>query len=74
MLRPMFGYRPKIKKFDLPFRYHDPEKEERENNRRKRRIKLQTHNRIKPKQNIRVLGLALFLALVVYIISILGNI
>lgn len=71
MIRPMFGFRPKPKKFDLPFRYYDPEKEERENDRRKRRIKFQTHNRVKPKQNIRVLGLALLLSLVVYMITLL---
>jgi len=71
MIRPMFGFRPKPKKFDLPFRYHDPEKEEREDNRRKRRIKFQTHNRVKPKQNVRVLALALLLSLVVYLITIL---
>lgn len=69
MLRPMFGYRPKIRKFDMPFRYHDPEQEERENSRRKRRIKFQTHNRVQPKQNVRVLGLAILLAFVVYLIS-----
>lgn len=67
----MFGYRPKIKKFDLPLRYYDPEKEAREKDRRKRRIKFETHNRVKPKQNLRVLGLALLLCLVVYIITIL---
>lgn len=69
MIRPMFGYRPKIRKFNLPFQHHDPEQEERENNRRKRRIKFQTHNRVQPKQNVKVLGLALLLALVVYLIS-----
>jgi hypothetical protein len=69
MIRPMFGYRPKPKKFDLPFRYYDPDKDERE--KRRKRIKFQTHNRVKPKQNVRVLALALFLSLVVYLISIL---
>lgn len=71
MIKPMFGFRPKPKKFDLPCRYYDPEKEARENDRRKRHIKFETHNRVKPKQNIRVLGLALLLCLVVYIITIL---
>ncbi len=70
----MFGYRPKPKKFELPFRYYDPEKEEREKHRVQRRLKFETHNRIKPKQNIRVLLLALFLSLVVYLISILSKI
>lgn len=72
MIRPMFGYRPKPKKFDLPFRYYDPEKEEREKNRRKRRIKFQTHNRVQPKQFTRVILYALLLSIVVYIISLLG--
>jgi hypothetical protein len=71
MIKPMFGYRPKPKQFDLPLRYYDPEKEEREKNRARRRVKFQTHNRIKPKQSIRVLFLALLLSLVVYLISIL---
>jgi len=65
----MFGFRPKPKKFDLPLRYYDPEKEARENDRVKRRIKFQTHNRVKPKQNVRVLAFALLLSLVVYLIT-----
>lgn len=69
MIRPMFGYRPKPKKFDLPFQRYDPEKDEKE--KRKKRIKFQTHNRVKPAQFTRVIMLALLLSLVVYIISIL---
>lgn len=69
MLKPMFGHRAKIRKFDLPLRYYDPEQEEREDNRRRRRIKFETHNRVKGKQNVRVLGLAFLLAVVVYLIS-----
>ena len=69
MIRPMFGYRPKPKKFDLPFRYYDPEKDEKEKQRK--RIKFQTHNRVQPKQFVRVIGLALLLSMVVYLISIL---
>ena len=72
MIRPMFGYRPKPKQFDLPMRYYDPEKEEREKNRRKRRIKFQTHNRVQPKQFTRVIMYAVLLSFVVYIISLLG--
>ena len=72
MIRPMFGYRPKPKKFDLPFRYYDPEKEEREKDRRKRRIKFQTHNRVQPKQFRRVVLYAALLFFIVYIISLLG--
>lgn len=69
MLKPMFGYRPKPKQFDYTFRYYDPDKDEREQ--RRKRIKFQTHNRVQPKQGLRVIILALLLSLVVYIISIL---
>lgn len=69
MIRPMFGYRPKPRKFNLPLRYYDPEKEERELNREKRRIKIESHVRTRPKQLSRVIYLALLLSLVVYIIS-----
>ena len=72
MIRPMFGFRPKPKKFDLPLRYYDPEKEERENSRERRRIKFETHNRVRPKQFSRVVFLAATLGLVVYIISLLS--
>jgi hypothetical protein len=69
MLRPMFGFRPKPKKFDLPFRYYDPEKDD--DLKRRQRIKFQTHNRVKPKQFTRVVFFAVLLSLVVYIITIL---
>ena len=65
MLRPMFGYRPKAKRFEYQFRYHDPKEEEK----RKRRIRIQTHNRRKPKQVQKVFGLAALLFMVVWIIS-----
>tara|TARA_R110002096_G_scaffold28336_4_gene85886 strand:- start:4858 stop:5064 length:207 start_codon:yes stop_codon:yes gene_type:complete len=68
----MFGFRPKPKKFDLPLRYYDPEKEERENNRERRNITFETHNRVRPKQFSRVVSLAVLLGLVVYIISLLS--
>lgn len=69
MLRPMFGHRPKPKRFDLPLRYYDPEKEARESDREKRRIKFQTHNRVRPKQSITIVFFALLLAFIVYLIS-----
>ncbi len=72
MIRPMFGFRPKPKKFDLPLRYYDPEKEAREMNRERRQIKFETHNRVRPKQFSRVVSLAILLGLVVYIISLLS--
>ncbi|MEO1021642.1 MAG: hypothetical protein AAFW89_03795 [Bacteroidota bacterium] len=67
MIRPMFGYRPKPKKFELPFRYYDPEKDQRE--KRRRRIRIETNSHRRPAQNARVLFFALLLALVWYIIA-----
>jgi len=67
MLRPMFGFRPKPKKFDYQYRYYDPKKDERE--KRKQRIKFETHNRRKPKQFTRVVFYAVLLGIIVYLIS-----
>lgn len=67
MLRPMFGYRPKPKQFDLPLRYYDPEKDEKE--KRRKRIKFETHTRRRPAQFTRVLSLAILLAIVIYLIT-----
>lgn len=67
MIRPMFGFRPKPKKFDYQYRYYDPEKDERE--KRKKRIKFETHNRRRPAQFTRVIFYAALLSLVVYLIS-----
>jgi hypothetical protein len=66
MLKPMFGHRPKPKKFDYPFRYYDPEKEER----KRRRVKIERLH-TKYHHGRSVLLYALGLAVVVYIISIL---
>ncbi len=65
----MFGHRPKPKQFDLPLRYYNPEEDEKE--KRKKRIKFQTHNRVQPKQFARVFFLFILLSLVVYLIGIL---
>lgn len=67
MIRPMFGFRPKPKKFDYQFRYYDPEKDERE--KRRKRIKFETHNRTRPKQFTRVVFYAVLLALIIYLIT-----
>ncbi len=69
MIRPMFGGQRKPKKFDLTFRYYDPEKDERE--KRRRRIKFQTNNRVKPKQFVRIVFFAVLLSFVVYLMTIL---
>ena len=69
MMKPMFGHRPKPKQFDFPLRYYNPEEDEKEN--RKKRIKFQSHNRVQPKQFVRVLFLFILLSLVVYLIGVL---
>ena len=67
MFRAMFGYRPKPKQFDLPLRYYNPTEDQRE----AARERIKANPRIKPKQNLRVLVLALILSMLVYIITIL---
>lgn len=67
MIKPMFGHRPKPKKFDYPFRYYDPEKEER----KKRRIKIERPHR-KHHQGRSIILYSLGLAMVVYVIYLLS--
>ncbi len=69
MIRPMFGHRPKPKKFDLPLRYYDPEKDEKE--KRKERIRFESKTRRHDRQGTKVLLYAALLFLVVWIISLL---
>ena len=66
MLKPMFGYRPKPRKFDLPLRYYDPEEEER----RRSRIRIEIKRR-KPRQGSKILFFVALLSLVVYVITLL---
>ncbi len=66
MLSPMFGHRPKYKKFDYKFRYYDPKEDER----RKRRIRIKRPHK-KSNQTRSVLLLALGLAFVIWIITLL---
>ncbi len=66
MIKPMFGHRPKPKKFNMPLRYYKPEEEER----RKRRISIKM-NRRRPKQGAQVFIYAIGLAIVVWVISVL---
>lgn len=63
----MFGHRPKPRKFDMPLRYYNPEKEES----RKERIRIKTRSRRKDKQGTRVLIYAGLLFFVVWIMSLL---
>lgn len=69
MLKPMFGFRAKPKKFELPLRYYDPEEDE------KRRLKIRIKtNRLRNRhrgQNIRVMIYAIGLTIVIWIITLL---
>jgi len=67
MLKPIFGHRPKPKKFDMPLRYYDPAEDER----RKKRIQIKMRSRRKDRQGVRVLIYALGLAIVVWLITVL---
>ncbi|MGF1669545.1 MAG: hypothetical protein ACFCU6_03785 [Balneolaceae bacterium] len=66
MLKPMFGHRPKPRKFDMPLRYYDPKDDER----RKKRIHIKMRRR-RDKQGIKIVLYALGLALVVWLITVL---
>lgn len=72
MINPMFGRQPKPKRFDLPLRYYDPSKDEREL--RKRRLNFQRNTRVHRKQAGKTIMLAILLAFIVYIISLLGRV
>lgn len=67
MLTPMFGHRPKHKQFDYEFRHYDPKEEER----KKRRIRIKRPHKKKGHQTRSVLLLALGLALVIWIMTLL---
>ena len=69
MLRPMFGHRPKPKKFDPPLRFYDPDKDR---YRRQHRIKIERqHPRTGSNQGLKVVMYAAALGLVVWMISVL---
>src|SRR5690625_7664938 len=67
MIKPMFGHRPKPKKFDMPLRYYDPKEDEK----RKQRIRIQSStNRERYRaQNIRVVSYMLVLAIIIWVIA-----
>ena len=71
MMKPMFGHRPKPKQFDLPLRYYNPEEDEKKT---EKAIKFQTHNRVQPKQFVRVFFLFILLSLVVYLIVVMTTV
>lgn len=66
MIKPMFGYRPKNKKFKYKYRYYDPEKEMS----RRERIKIRRPHK-KYHQGRSVMMYALGLSLVIYIMYLL---
>ncbi len=69
MLKPMFGHRPKPRKFNMPTRYYNPEEDEKK--KRRIRIEMKRVSRRPQRQGAKVFIYALALALVVYIISVL---
>ncbi|WP_138429889.1 hypothetical protein [Fodinibius saliphilus] len=66
MIKPMFGHRPKNKKFKYQYRYYDPKKEQS----RRERIKIKRPYK-KSHQGRSVLMYALGLAMVIYIMYLL---
>lgn len=69
MLKPMFGHRPKPRKFNMPTRYYNPEEDEKK--KRRIRIEMKRVSRRPQRQGVKVFAMALALAFVVYIISVL---
>jgi hypothetical protein len=66
MIKPMFGHRPKPRKFNYPFRHHNPEDEKS----RKERMKIERNHK-KYHQGRSVIMYALGLSLILYIMYIL---
>jgi hypothetical protein len=66
MIKPMFGHRPKTKKFKYKYRYYDPDKERS----RRERIKIKRPHK-KYHQGRSVMMYAFGLALVIYIMYLL---
>ncbi len=66
MLSPMFGHRPRHKKFNLPFRHYDPQDDER----RKKRLKIKRPYK-KSHQTRSVILLSLGLVFVIWVITLL---
>lgn len=67
MLKPMFGHRAKPRKFDMPTRYYDPEKEKK----RRQRMKFESNRKRHRSQNIRVVLYVVGLIMVIWIITVL---
>ena len=67
MIKPMFGFRAKPKKFDMPLRYYNPEKDKK----RRQRMRFESKRKRHRAQNIRVILYALGLIFVIWVITIL---
>lgn len=68
MIRPMFGHRPKPRKFDMPTRYYNPKEDEK----RQKRIHIKMNSRRRDRaQNTRILMFAVGLGIVIYLMTIL---
>lgn len=66
MIRPMFGHRPKPRKFNMPLRYYNPEEDEK----KKRRIRIKPQRR-KDRYGTKIFLYAAGLTLVLLIMSML---
>lgn len=66
MIKPMFGHRPKNRKFNMPLRYYNPEEDEK----RKKRIRIGVRRR-KDRYAGRLFVYIVGLCIVVWIISLL---
>lgn len=66
MIRPMFGHRPKPRKFNMPLRYYNPEEDEK----KKRRIRIKIKRR-KDRYGTKIFLYAAGLTLVLLIMSML---
>jgi len=66
MIRPMFGHRPKPRKFNMPLRYYNPEEDEK----KKRRIRINVRRR-KDRYGTKIFLYVAGLTLVLLVISML---
>lgn len=66
MIRPMFGHRPKPKKFNMPLRYYNPEEDEK----KKRRIRIKVKRR-KDRYGTKIFLYAAGLTIVLLVMSML---
>lgn len=65
MIKPMFGFRAKPRKFDMPTRYYDPEKDKK----RRQRMRFESKRNRHRAQNMRVILYVLGLVFVIWVIT-----